>query len=74
MDPDSPKDVRDPKYVMGMATAKTYDESKDAFRLALFGESTIGRRHFEEYWHRLEQRKAEPALLEALELDPGGNN
>lgn len=57
-----------------MATAKTMNESKDAFRLALFGDSAIGRRQFEAYWHRLEERTIEPPLLEALELDPAGNN
>ena len=57
-----------------MATAKTYEDSKDAFRLALFGDSTVGRKQFEANWHRLKERIAEPPLLEALELDPGGNN
>ena len=55
-----------------MATATTHEETKDAFRRALFGESGIGRRHFDEYWRRLEERSAEPPLLNALEQEPGG--
>lgn len=72
--PESPRDVRDPKYMMGMATAKTYGESRDAFRLALCGESEAGRRQFDEYWQRLQERTAEPPMLEPLELEPGANN
>lgn len=57
-----------------MATANTYEESMSAFRLALFGESDIGRSHFEQYWKRLEERTVEPPLLDAVELDPGGQS
>ena len=72
--PDSPKYNLDPKYIAGMATATTYEASKDAFRIALFGDSEPGRKHFEQYWKRLEERTVEPPLLEPLALDPGTKN
>lgn len=57
-----------------MATARSFEESQDAFRLALFGESDLGRKQFNAYWSRLEERSAEPPLLDALELENGGKN
>lgn len=57
-----------------MATANTYEESLDAFRMALFGESDTGRKHFEQYWKRLKERTVEPPLLDAVPLNPGGNS
>lgn len=57
-----------------MATANTYEESIEAFCHALFGESDSGRKHFEQYWNRLQQRTIEPPDLNALALQPGGKN
>lgn len=70
---DSPKDTRDTKYMMAMATAKTYEESYEAFKLALFGESDEGAKLFESYWKRLQERTIETPMLDALPLGQGGN-
>ena len=64
--PNSPKDTRDTKYMMGMGTAVTYDESKEAFKLALFGESQEGADAFESYWQRLQRRTVEPPSYSGL--------
>jgi pimeloyl-ACP methyl ester carboxylesterase len=72
--PNSPKDTRDTKYMMGMATAATYVESKEAFKLALFGESREGAEAFANYWQRLQQRSAETPMLDPVPLDKGANN
>ena len=70
----SPKDTRDTKYMMGMANAVTYEESKEAFKLALFGESRKGAEAFEAYWQRLEQRTVETPMLVPVPLDQGGKS
>ena len=72
--PNSPKDTRDTKYMFAMANAATHEESKEAFKLALFGEPKAGQVAFDQYWQRLEQRRAEPPMLEPVPLDKGGNN
>lgn len=72
--PNSPKDTRDLKYMMGMATAVTNEESKRAFKLALFGESAEGAEAFEKYWERLQGRTIEPPMLDPVPLDKGGSN
>lgn len=59
---------------MGMATAVTYEESREAFRLALFGESDEGVQAFESYWRRLQERTVEPPLLDPVPLDKGGRS
>ena len=69
--PNSPKDTRDTKYMFGMASAVTHEESQEAFRLALFGDSDAGRKEFEQYWQRLQRRRAEPAMLEPVTQDKG---
>jgi pimeloyl-ACP methyl ester carboxylesterase len=60
--------------MMGMATAVTYEESKEAFNLALFAESHEGVEAFEKYWQRLQQRSVETPLLDPVPLDKGANN
>ena len=72
--PTSPKDTRDTKYMMAMATAVTYEESHEAFKHALFGESPEGSSLFESYWKRLQDRTVEPPNLEPVPLDKGGNS
>jgi pimeloyl-ACP methyl ester carboxylesterase len=58
----------------GMATAVTYQESKRAFQLALFGESAEGAEAFESYWKILQERTVEPPMLNPVPLDKGGSN
>ena len=60
--------------MFAMANAVTYDESKEAFRLALFGESEAGHVAFDQYWQRLERRRADPPMVDPVPLDKGGNN
>jgi pimeloyl-ACP methyl ester carboxylesterase len=72
--PDSPPDTRDTKYMMGMATAETYSESYEAFKLALFGPSQEGARTFENYWKRLQESSVESPLLDPVPLEKGGKN
>lgn len=72
--PNSPKDTRDIKYMMGMATAETYEESLTAFKHALFGESAEGARLFANYWRRLLARSIESPMLGPVPLTRGGMN
>lgn len=72
--PNSPKDTRETKYMMGMATAETYEQGKDAFRLTPFGESLDGAQQFDSYWRRLQERSVEPLMLDPLLLDRGGTS
>ena len=72
--PDSPKDTRDTKYMMGIATAEIYTESYEAFKLALFGPSEEGARTSKEYWNRLQESNVESPLLEPVPLDKGGRS
>ena len=60
--------------MQAIATAVTHNETQDAFRMALFGESEAGHATFEQYWQRLQERRVESPILEALPLDRGGNN
>lgn len=72
--PDTPTDTRNTKYVFGMARAETYEEGKEAFKLALFGESKAASDAFESYWRRLQERTVEPLNLDLLPLDKGGQS
>ena len=72
--PNSPKDTRDIKYMVGMAIAVTNEESKEAFKLALFGESREGAKAFDTHWQRLQQRSVETPMLSPVPLDKGANN
>lgn len=57
-----------------MIKSTSYEEVKDAFRLALFGDTELHRRQFEAYWARLEERDVEPLNLRALDVEPGTMN
>jgi pimeloyl-ACP methyl ester carboxylesterase len=69
---DSPNDKRDTRYQMAMARAQTDQETRESFSAALFGETGKGQKHFEEYWQRLQLRRVEQPILQALPLDRGG--
>ncbi|KAF2480453.1 Alpha/Beta hydrolase protein [Neohortaea acidophila] len=71
--PDTP--AAPPRGQMGaMVKATSSQETKDAFRLALFGDRELHRKHLEAYWARLEERNVEPPNLRALDVEPGTMN
>ena len=60
--------------MQAMGMAATNDESMQAFRLALFGETEAGRHLLEQYRQRLQERTVRPLMLDPVPLNEGGNN
>lgn len=59
---------------MRLVEAKTLEEGRDAIRYSLFPPSDRAGAAFDQYWRRLSARKAEPAQLDLLPMEKGGNS